>query len=97
MKSVNRALVALLLSALPPPGQAEPRVATLDVKGMTCATCPLTVRQVLLRTRGVSAATVDFKGAFARVALDDAVVDVERLVRALSESGFPAAPRDSRP
>lgn len=76
---------------------AATRTATLDVKGMTCSTCPLTVRQVLLKSPGVSQAKVDFKNAAATVTFDDAATSVERLANAVTEAGFQAAQRKAAP
>jgi mercuric ion binding protein len=76
---------------------AATRTATLDIKGMTCSMCPLTVRQVLLKSPGVSQAKVDFKNAAATVTFDDGATSVERLANAVTEAGFPATQRKAAP
>ena len=86
----------MLFAALPP-AQAAIRTTTLDIKGMTCSTCPLTVRQVLLKSPGVKDAKVDFKNHAATVTFDDAATSAARLAGAVSEAGFPAAPRNVAP
>lgn len=88
--------VATLLVALPS-AHAATRTATLDVKGMTCSTCPLTVRQVLLKSPGVSDAKVNLKNAAATVTFDDATTSAERLANIVTEAGFPAAQRKATP
>lgn len=88
--------IAMLPAALTT-AQAANRTATLNVKDMTCSTCPLTVRQVLLKSPGVSQAKVDFKTAAATVTFDDAATSIERLANAVSEAGFPSAPRKTAP
>ena len=88
--------IAMLPAALPS-AHAATRTATLDVKGMTCSTCPLTVRQVLLKSPGVSQANVNFKHAAATVTFDDTATNVERLAAAVTEAGFPSALRKAAP
>ena len=68
----------------------ESTTVTLDVKGMTCATCPLTVKQVLKKQPGVSEAGVDFKTHTALVRFDPEKVQPEQLANAVSAIGFPA-------
>ena len=41
-----------LLCLLPMPAFAQPRTAVLKVPGMTCPTCPLTLKKVLLAQPG---------------------------------------------
>lgn len=88
--------IAMLPAALPS-AQAATRTAMLDVKGMTCSTCPLTVRQVLLKSPGVSQAKVDLKNAAATVTFDDTTTSVERLANAVTEAGFPSVQRKTAP
>ncbi len=78
------ATVALAAYAAP---QQE---VTLDVGGMTCASCPLTVKAVLKKQSGVADAKVDLDRHAARVKFDPALVSAEQLARAVSEAGFPA-------
>lgn len=66
-------LLCLLLSGAALSATAAPtRTATFEVKNMTCATCPLTVRQVLKRQPGVLDAKVDLKTESALVTFDAA-------------------------
>lgn len=73
---------------------AEPlRTVTLDVQNMTCATCPLTVQQVLKRQAGVATAKAEMKSASAMVTFDPAKNTAEGLARAVTEAGYPAKVR----
>lgn len=67
--------------------------ATLDVRGMTCPTCPLTVKVALKKQPGVSDVKVDSRHATARVVFDPEKVTVARLAKAVTEAGYPATPR----
>ena len=98
MRQLFSCLVAIgILTTALPSAQAATRTATLEVKGMTCSTCPLTVRQVLLKSPGVSHAKVDLKSAAATITFDDATTSVERMANAVTEAGFPAALRKATP
>ena len=65
------------------------RSATLEVKGMTCASCPLTVKQILKKQPGVSEASVDYKSQIALVRFDPDTVQPEQLAKAVTDIGFP--------
>jgi mercuric ion binding protein len=87
-------LAALTLAAAVSAAAAEPpRTVILEVQNMTCATCPLTVQQVLKRQPGVVDAKAEMKTATARVSFDPAKNTPERLARAVTEAGYPAKAR----
>ena len=67
----------------------ESRSATLAVAGMTCASCPITVKKVLMRIPGVTEATVSYKTREAQVQFDPDKVQVEQLATAVTDIGFP--------
>lgn len=71
---------------------AAERSVTLEVEGMTCASCPYMVRQALLDVEGVISAEVSYERERARVAYDDEVADVDDLTRATGAIGFPSQP-----
>ncbi len=62
MKTYKRmftTLSAILL--LVAPAWAATRTVTLDVPGMTCPTCPITIKKALNRVSGVSRVDVSFE------------------------------------
>ena len=63
--------------------------ATLEVKGMTCASCPLTVKQLLKKQPGVTEASVDYKLQIAQIKFDPDKTQPERLAKAVTDIGFP--------
>ena len=67
----------------------EFRTATLEISGMTCASCPLTVKQVLKKQPGVSEASVDYKSKIASVKFDPEKTQPEQLAKAVTDIGFP--------
>lgn len=64
----------------------------LDVEGMTCASCNVTVQRALTRLDGVEAAWVTFEPPQAVVRFDPGRVTLEQLTRATSEAGYPSRP-----
>ena len=94
MKSPRALLAALVLSLWGPQLAArELQAVTLDVKGMTCAACPITVKRVLKRVPGVVDATVDYKAHTAEVRFDPDQVQPAELARAVTSAGFPTTVR----
>lgn len=69
---------------------AETRKVTLDVQGMTCAACPITVRQVLKKQPGVTDVKVDYKSHSAEITFDPSLANLEQFAKVTSEAGFPA-------
>lgn len=80
----------MMTIAVSQPVWAAPRIAALAIPGMSCAACPVTIKIALNRVPGVTATTVNFDNRQAIVTFDDAKTDVEALLRATSEAGYPA-------
>ena len=72
---------------------SEPQKTTLDVKGMHCATCPLTVKVVLKKQPGVDDVKMDADKHTAEVKFDPAKTSPEQLARVVTEAGYPTAYR----
>lgn len=87
MKKLLPGITLAILSSAALAG--ELRTATLDVSGMTCASCPLTVKQVLKKLPGVSEASVDYKAHTAQVRFDPEKVQPAQLAKAVTDNGFP--------
>lgn len=88
-------MIAFLAAAAlgPLAAAGELGTATLEVKGMTCPACPITVRKVLKRVPGVADAAVDLKTGTAEVKFDPARVQPEALAKAVTGAGFPTTVR----
>ncbi|TVR72359.1 MAG: copper-translocating P-type ATPase [Sphaerobacteraceae bacterium] len=78
-------------SAAPEPGEI-----TLDVEGMTCASCVRRVERSLSRVDGVSQASVNFATEQATVSYDPASVDINALTAAVEKAGFGASVPQAR-
>jgi periplasmic mercuric ion binding protein len=80
-------LAALVLAA---PAWASPRTVTLNVSGMTCPACPVTVKKALEKVPGVSKIEVRFEKKQMLVTFDDAKTDTNALVKATTDAGYPS-------
>lgn len=83
--------LSLALVALPANG--ERRSVQLDVRGMNCGTCPITVRLALRKVPGVLDAKVTLDPPIAEVTYEDAKTNAEHLTRATAGAGFPSSVR----
>ena len=62
--------------------------AVLDVPGMTCKFCPITIRKALEKVPGVIEAKAEFKTKTATVTFDPAKTNVEALMKATANAGY---------
>ncbi len=98
MKTLFLVLSLLLGLFLMPTIQAEAATqaqnnrqsVTLDVQNMTCAMCPITVRKALQSVEGVQSAKVDFGSKTANVIFDPQKTNIETLINATTNVGYPA-------
>ncbi|UJL47128.1 copper chaperone CopZ [Virgibacillus sp. NKC19-16] len=61
---------------------------TLDVQGMTCGHCKMSVEGALNELDGVSAAEVNLKSGKVDVTFDESKVNVETLKEAVEDQGY---------
>jgi mercuric ion binding protein len=84
------AAVAALAVILSVPAWATTKTVTLSVSGMTCATCPITVKMALSKVSGVQKTEVSYERREAVVTFDDAKTSVSDLTKATTNAGFPS-------
>lgn len=93
MKKIKRLfagfVTALVLTA---PAWASPQTVILNVSGMTCAACPVTVKKALEKVPGVSKVDVRFEKKQVLVTFDDAKTNTDALVKATTNAGYPSQP-----
>ncbi len=82
-------LTALVLSL---PAWASPKTVTLNVSGMTCPACPITVKKALEKVSGVSKIDVQYEKKQVVVTFDDAKTNIDALVKATTNAGYPSQP-----
>lgn len=89
---MRRLLFAAALAFSPPAALAgAPQTITLDVKNMTCAVCPITVRKALKKVQGVAGVKVDLDAKTATVTFDPDKANAAALMKATAEAGYPAS------
>jgi mercuric ion binding protein len=97
MKNKNSLAAALLLTlVLSMPAWAATKTLTLNVPGMTCPTCPITVKKALNKVQGVSKVDVNYEKKQAIVTFDDAKTDIKALVKATTDAGYPSQPEGEK-
>lgn len=82
--------VVALIAAFAAPAWAAMQTVTLSVPGMTCAACPLTVKQSLTKVQGVSKTEVSYEKRQAVVSFDDAKTNIQALTKATADAGYPS-------
>lgn len=66
------------------------KTVTLDVPGMTCKFCPITIRKALEKVPGVVEAKASFDTKTATVTFDPDKTNVEALTKATADAGYPS-------
>lgn len=69
---------------------AAQQTVTLDVPGMTCSTCPITVKKALMKVEGIQQVKVNYERREAVVIFEDAAASVEKIQLATADSGYPS-------
>ena len=70
---------------------AAEKIVTLDVKNMTCAMCPITVKKSLEKVEGVSVVKISYDDKTAQVTFDDATTNDKALTEATTHAGYPSS------
>jgi mercuric ion binding protein len=91
MKKVLAWLCAALVAASPLAALGASQTVTLDVKNMSCAACPITVKKALMKVPGVESAKVDFDAQTAVVTFDPDKTTLEALTKATGDAGYPSS------
>ncbi len=68
----------------------QSKTVTLDVPGMTCKFCPITIRKALEKVPGVIEAKADYETKTATVTFDPDKTTVDKLTAATKNAGYPS-------
>src|SRR6266478_9336951 len=90
LKAMLAAVVGVLL--LSAPAWASPKTVILNVSGMTCEACPITVKKALEKIPGVSKIEVQYEKKQVVVTFDDTKTNTDALVKATTNAGYPSQP-----
>ncbi len=69
---------------------AESKTVILDVPGMTCKFCPITIRKALKKIPGVKDAKADYVSKTATVTFDPDKTSIDALISATANAGYPS-------
>ena len=83
-------VLAALAATLSAPAWAAMKTVALSVPGMTCASCPVTVRAALKRVDGVKDIAMIGETDI-QVTYDDARTNVAALINATKNAGYPSS------
>lgn len=79
-----------LCAILTTPSWAATKTVTLSVPGMTCSTCPITVKKALTKVDGVIQTKASLQRREATVTFDDARTTSQALIQATTDAGYPS-------
>ena len=85
-----RTLALVACAGLSSMAMSTMQTVTLDVPGMTCSSCPITVKKALTKVNGVQQVKTSFEKREAVVTFDDTKTSVEKLSLATTDAGYPA-------
>jgi mercuric ion binding protein len=95
MRFLRSAAIALLV--LVTAAWITPKTITLSIPGMTCATCPITIKAALKKVPGVTDVTVSYEKLEAVVTFDDALTNTDALIKATTDAGYPSTVKPAKP
>lgn len=86
-------LTFIIMTLLSQPLFAAEKKVVLDVKNMTCPTCPITVKLSLKSVDGVKDVDISFADKTAAVTFDDSKTGNAELTKATTNAGYPSTVR----
>ncbi len=97
MNNMNRRFASLVfIAVLSAPVWAATKTITLNVPGITCPACPITIKKALNKVQGVSKVDVNYEKKQALVTFDDTKTDTKALVKATTDAGYPSQPEGEK-
>ncbi len=97
MLKANKSIALFVAAVAISPGAfADVQTATFDVPGMTCSSCPITVKKALMKIDGVRQVRTSFEKREAIVIFEDSRTSVEKLGQATANAGYPAIVRHGK-
>lgn len=87
-------IISLVMSMLVIPisvNAAETKTVTLDVPGMTCEICPITIKKALTKVPGVVAVKSDFESKTTTVTFNPVQTNIQAIIQATANAGYPSS------
>lgn len=70
--------------------------ACFEVQGMTCATCPLTVKAAVKKLKGIGEVTASLKEKNAVIDFDSQKINAAEIKKAIDDVGYKAIPQECK-
>ncbi len=97
MQKILLTIVFLSFSAISTQqGWAQEQAVNMHVAGMTCGTCPISVRHRAMQMKGVRSASVDMNTSLATVVYEDSEQSAQVIAQAITKLGYPATITDKK-
>jgi mercuric ion binding protein len=87
---IASAIVVVFAAGMSTASFAAMRTVTLSVPGMTCSTCPITIRTALDRVHGVKKVESNIAKRTVTVRYDDDKTTRSALMKATANAGYPS-------
>ncbi|MES2367410.1 MAG: mercury resistance system periplasmic binding protein MerP [Pseudomonadota bacterium] len=78
------------------PAFAAQKTVTLDIPGMDCEICPITVKVALKKLPGVISATATPETKEEVVVYDDAKTNIKQIINATTQAGYPSTVKGAK-
>jgi len=91
------AFFSFMMIAYMQDGVAQEQIVSMHVSGMTCGTCPISVRHRAMQMKGVHAASVDIDMALATVVYEDSEQSPQAIAQAITKLGYPTTIMGKKP
>lgn len=88
--------VFTLLSGITVYGTAWAETACFEVQGMTCVTCPVTVKTAMKKLKGVTEVKTSLEEKNAVVDFDSQKTNSAEIKKAIENSGYKAVPQECK-
>lgn len=75
---------------------AADKSVILSIPGMDCPICPITIKKSLQKIKGVKSANVSYESKTATVSFDDKLTDINNLLKATENVGYPSVFKEGK-
>ncbi|NOX10013.1 MAG: mercury resistance system periplasmic binding protein MerP [Gammaproteobacteria bacterium] len=89
--TVSPTVISAHSTVIPAQAGIHNKTVILDVPGMTCQFCPITIRKALEKVPGVIEAKASFDSKTATITFDPDKTNVEALINATANAGYPSS------
>ncbi len=89
-QTILAATLLLFTQLLTTPASAEEQHVNIQISGMTCGTCPITIKHRALQLKGVHTAVVNLKTSSATITYENTQQSAQHIAQAITNLGYPA-------